>query len=206
MLKVRFAMVALFALASTAVSAANFSFTGSLDRVNDRVNFDFVLTDTATVTMQSFGYGGGVNELGDTIPNGGFDTVFSLFDLSSGLFVAGNDDGYDELGDCIGNIDPGTDECYDSYLQQELTAGSYRLVLTSFSNFPLGDLADGFDNDGAPGFNDRSPNWAIDILNVDSVTTQAVTVPEPASWAMLIAGFGLTGAVLRRRRQDAVTA
>jgi hypothetical protein len=25
-------------------------------------------------------------------------------------------------------------------------------------------------------------------------------VPEPASWAMLIAGFGLTGAVARRRR------
>ena len=25
-------------------------------------------------------------------------------------------------------------------------------------------------------------------------------VPEPASWAMLIAGFGLTGAVMRRRR------
>jgi hypothetical protein len=25
-------------------------------------------------------------------------------------------------------------------------------------------------------------------------------VPEPASWAMLIAGFGLTGAAARRRR------
>ena len=25
-------------------------------------------------------------------------------------------------------------------------------------------------------------------------------VPEPASWAMLIAGFGLTGAMMRRRR------
>jgi protoheme ferro-lyase len=25
-------------------------------------------------------------------------------------------------------------------------------------------------------------------------------VPEPASWAMLIAGFGLTGAAMRRRR------
>jgi hypothetical protein len=24
-------------------------------------------------------------------------------------------------------------------------------------------------------------------------------VPEPASWAMLIAGFGLTGAAMRRR-------
>jgi hypothetical protein len=40
----------------------------------------------------------------------------------------------------------------------------------------------------------------------DSVDTWLVRgefnpgVPEPASWAMLIAGFGLTGAVMRRRR------
>jgi hypothetical protein len=26
------------------------------------------------------------------------------------------------------------------------------------------------------------------------------TIPEPSSWAMLIAGFGLVGATLRRRR------
>jgi hypothetical protein len=25
-------------------------------------------------------------------------------------------------------------------------------------------------------------------------------IPEPATWAMLIAGFGLTGAAMRRRR------
>jgi len=31
-------------------------------------------------------------------------------------------------------------------------------------------------------------------------------VPEPASWAMLIAGFGLTGAAMRRRRVTAVAA
>lgn len=31
-------------------------------------------------------------------------------------------------------------------------------------------------------------------------------VPEPASWAMLIAGFGLTGAAMRRRRNAAVAA
>ena len=30
-------------------------------------------------------------------------------------------------------------------------------------------------------------------------------VPEPTSWAMLIAGFGLTGAAMRRRRADAAT-
>ncbi len=33
-----------------------------------------------------------------------------------------------------------------------------------------------------------------------------VSVPEPASWVMMIAGFGLVGAVARRRREDAVTA
>ena len=31
-------------------------------------------------------------------------------------------------------------------------------------------------------------------------------VPEPASWALLIAGFGLTGAAMRRRRHVAVAA
>ncbi len=33
-----------------------------------------------------------------------------------------------------------------------------------------------------------------------TVTESAAAVPEPASWAMLITGFGLTGAALRRRR------
>ena len=32
-----------------------------------------------------------------------------------------------------------------------------------------------------------------------TVTTNATTVPEPATWAMMIGGFGLAGAALRRR-------
>ena len=40
-----------------------------------------------------------------------------------------------------------------------------------------------------------------------TLTISAVNaVPEPASWAMLIAGFGLTGAAMRRRRTSAVAA
>lgn len=35
---------------------------------------------------------------------------------------------------------------------------------------------------------------------LDSVTLTQSAIPEPASWAMLIAGFGLVGAVSRRRR------
>jgi hypothetical protein len=41
--------------------------------------------------------------------------------------------------------------------------------------------------------------------NADGLALIAGTgVPEPASWAMLIAGFGLTGAVMRRRRSVSV--
>lgn len=36
-----------------------------------------------------------------------------------------------------------------------------------------------------------------------SVTTAVAAVPEPATWAMLIGGFALTGAALRRRRMTA---
>ncbi len=39
---------------------------------------------------------------------------------------------------------------------------------------------------------------AFDVMGYDI----AAAVPEPASWAMLITGFGLTGAAMRRRRQN----
>ncbi|WP_313669041.1 PEPxxWA-CTERM sorting domain-containing protein [Sandarakinorhabdus sp.] len=39
------------------------------------------------------------------------------------------------------------------------------------------------------------------VENWSGLTIGAPGVPEPASWAMLIAGFGLVGAAARRRRQ-----
>ncbi len=38
------------------------------------------------------------------------------------------------------------------------------------------------------------------------VSTGAIVVPEPASWTLLIAGFGLTGAAMRRRARMLATA
>ena len=42
-----------------------------------------------------------------------------------------------------------------------------------------------------------------DAIGVDDVRFQniAAAVPEPASWALMIAGFGATGAAMRRRRE-----
>lgn len=45
----------------------------------------------------------------------------------------------------------------------------------------------------------------IDAVTVTMWSGTAGGVPEPASWAMLITGFGLTGATLRRRRVVALT-
>ncbi len=42
-------------------------------------------------------------------------------------------------------------------------------------------------------------NLQLSVVNIGGV-------PEPTSWALLIAGFGLTGAALRRRRQVAAAA
>ena len=46
------------------------------------------------------------------------------------------------------------------------------------------------------------PGWQLHTRNASfSVTSEATApVPEPATWAMMIAGFGLMGATMRRRR------
>lgn len=69
------------------------------------------------------------------------------------------------------------------------------------------------ENDFFIGFNDGQPEFTsiafkmagsqAAFLSQDArvrETTVTAAVPEPATWLMLLAGFGMTGAVLRRRR------
>ena len=44
------------------------------------------------------------------------------------------------------------------------------------------------------------------VFALGELNFTAAAVPEPASWAMMIAGFGLVGATARRRRGTVVTA
>jgi len=48
--------------------------------------------------------------------------------------------------------------------------------------------------------------FGIDNVNVTGVQSQTGGVPEPASWALMIAGFGLAGATMRLRRASAIAA
>jgi hypothetical protein len=46
----------------------------------------------------------------------------------------------------------------------------------------------------------------IYLDNVSVVGPEAGAIPEPATWALMIGGFGLAGSALRRRRRVALTA
>lgn len=175
----------------------NFSFAGTLPNANSVKFFDFTVASTSTVTLRSWSYAGGVNAAGTSITSGGFDPMLTLFAMPSGAYVYDQDDADDD-GEIV-PVDLSTGNAYDVLLPILLGPGDYRVALTAYDNAAEGDLADGFSGDGD--FDGRTNAFAFDILNVSSVTDVPVAaVPEPASWAMLIAGFGLIGATLRRRR------
>lgn len=44
---------------------------------------------------------------------------------------------------------------------------------------------------------------SISVTSLQFFVEEITGVPEPSSWAMLIIGFGLTGAVMRRRAVQA---
>jgi hypothetical protein len=62
----------------------------------------------------------------------------------------------------------------------------------------LAAVETGFSAEGTNWTTFAGPGYATAFM--DPVVTFSAGVPEPASWAMLIAGFGLVGASARRRR------
>jgi Bacterial pre-peptidase C-terminal domain/PEP-CTERM motif len=106
----------------------------------------------------------------------GFDAWLNLFD-SSGTILAQSDDGGTTAG-AGGSFHP-----YDSFIQYTFAnAGTYFIQVGNFPNQP---------QSGGSGYD----------LQV-SVAQHALggAVPEPATWAMMLAGFGLVGAAMRRRK------
>lgn len=81
-----------------------------------------------------------------------------------------------------------------------LTALGTFIPTGSLSGFTAGlaDLTLGFTQTGALSPNDPQP--AVSGSFTFSSPSMVAAVPESASWAMLIAGFGMTGAIARRRK------
>lgn len=79
----------------------------------------------------------------------------------------------------------------------ELTFGTFD-ILSTLGGLTLRDFtSQAIKNDG--------PARGTDVSSIGSYSAPGAggVVPEPASWAMLLAGFGLTGAIMRRRKRAA---
>jgi len=200
-----------------------FSFTGAFTH-DDQVNlYNFMLLHSATVTIRTLGYAGGINSASQGIAPGGLDPMISLFDASGAQYQLGaNDDGgcFDVPADPNG-------ACLDSLLVSPLLpAGGYILSLTESPNSALGPtFADGFALAGAGDFtcpmfvgtggafcdsttSQRDGHFALDIYNVDSAAAPGTGVPEPPNFLVLLpvfaAGFACWSRIVLRQRRAGV--
>jgi hypothetical protein len=201
----------LLALASTPALASTFLFTGTFTEDDNVALIPFSTSATGIVTIESFGYAGGITMDGSTILEGGFAPYAILFDGT------GNEITSDSGGYCgITAADSVTGNCDDPYLQESLDPGNYTLALVEWGNNPNGLLADGFGQDGNAGFTcaefgqtgnfcdtttalgiQRNGNFAVQISG-DSLVT-----PEPAT-LIPIAFAGALIAIRQRRKIQSI--
>jgi hypothetical protein len=143
--------IALLSRANTAYTCATpsgaISCTGTLSTPEDIFTETFTLPASTTITVQTYGFGGGTNANGMTISPGGFDSMVALFSgtatAATILESAGNPVA---SADNFGLYSPGcppagtitvgtvTGVCGDNMLSAVLAAGTYTMLLTD-ANF-----------------------------------------------------------------------
>jgi hypothetical protein len=210
------AVIALGAAACVCGSAETISYTGTLMSPEDTVLIDLTLVSAGSVTLQTYGFGGGTNAAGDAIPSGGFDPFVGLFSGtgSGAVFIDGTSDiltnyspGCPPAGTItIGSV-PG--QCGDVNLQfTGLAAGVYTVLLSDAAYLPdalfedSGVLGDGFVDltggafqtcDDVGDCNSDTANWALDITTTGESTAPS-PVPEPPSAELAGLGVALIAA------------
>lgn len=206
-------------LSSTAAgSPVSISYTGTLASPENAFEQVFLLTASDVITVQTWGFGGGINAAWQAIPAGGFDPLIVLFSgsgpsasiltdgLGNPLADADNllNPPWSPIGNCppAGTVPIGTNnDCGDDYLQAALSAGTYTLLLTDASYIPNavydnGLLSEGFADLSSGVFQtcDPSSNTCVTTggnYAVDIVSTGGglATAPEPDSLSLLSIGL-----------------
>jgi len=196
-------------LAGIPAYGSTFSFQGDFAHDNDVQQFNFTLLSPGTITLRTFGFGGGVNGAGDTVLAGGFESVLQVYDslgtAQGGPLLPGPDPLCGPR-----NPDPArANFCQDAFGQISLGAGNFVLALTQAANLPNGNLSDGFfyvDSVPDPNFNNGfvgtlgfqgDSHFAVDISGVDAAAPVA-GVPEPSS--ILLGASALLALAIRARR------
>ncbi len=146
-------------------------------------------SSVAGVRAQPLGSTGFYASVGPTDGTPGFLDLASFSTLNSVTFIWGSVDTYNTLAvlDRMGNV-------ISSIGGSAVVALANGNQTDPFTN-PLVTLTfTGSDRTNIGGLRFSSTQNAFEIDNV------SVAVPEPATWAMLIAGFGFVGGMMRRRR------
>ncbi|HEX4154082.1 MAG TPA: DVUA0089 family protein [Acidobacteriaceae bacterium] len=205
-------VLGLFVAAAWGCAVADtYSFYGSFGYPDEADESLVTLTSTGSITVQTYGFGGGTDFAGITFPAGGFDPFV-------GLFVSGGDEPYiDGTSDILTNYSPGCPpagtvtlgsipgQCGDVNMTfSDLAPGTYLVLLTDAEYIPAavfetgGSLGDGFiDLTGGvfqtcydvDNCNTDTGNWALDV----TIGSSAPPVPEPSSGELLAVGVALAG-------------
>ena len=154
------------AVTALSLSAESLSYTGTLGSPEDVFEVPFTLSSTSTVTVQTWGFGGGVNANGQTIGAGGFDPLIALFSGTGSSATMVTDLSGNPLIDADNLINPpwafvgncpsaglvaigSNNDCGDDWMQITLAAGTYTLLLSDANYIPAaindnGSLSEGF--------------------------------------------------------------
>jgi hypothetical protein len=157
----------------------------------------FNLPSTSTVTVITYGYGGGTSLTGPAVAPGGLEPYLSLFD-GAGNFLVSSDASGCPPG--AGTIDG---NCFDVLLDAgTLGPGTYQLALTAWHNLSFaenlgaGTLADGFTGLGNLGAKENL-NYAYDLV----IQSTTVNAPEPGSAGLLLVAGGALCAYTTYRKK-----
>jgi hypothetical protein len=199
-------------LTNPAAPESNFGSPGS----TAKAGYDIFLTDTNDTLF------GAVSQTGGTSA-GSFSNLYFDIDPTTGTggselgievtnkrgFVAGTSNFFD-LSPYI---------TYSSTTLDGLTTTEFSIANSAFRDFIAGAQAQGFF--GASGYTPQDvrlnlsqslsysvaggPAYGAQGLGTFSVANAVSPAPEPATWAMMIFGFGMTGAAMRSRKSAVAT-
>lgn len=187
--------------AAMGAQAAQFDFDGNISTHKDVIQISFsLLTDATDVKVWTDSFQDGVN----------FDPITAVWSQSNtGWNLVGqNDDN--------ANIAPGQTRFDSGLTFANLTAGNYLFTIATYNNWAVGTtLAQGFTFDSQAAIplsewvqpanhGNMGSYYSVHLSGVDGAVS---AVPEPESFAMLLAGLGIVGALARRKnRKTAVAA
>ena len=174
-----------FALATLFAGSANA--TAIVVKAQDNSSTGGIGASTGLILSSGQGFSVSVNTL--DLWNAGALPRWSNADGLTGNLLA---TGTDESGQIAGTLIGQNFGLFGPYAYGALVGsinGVYQLIGTNFNGLAWGNgelLLHYWDSNSGD--------------NSDFITANVIGVPEPATWALMITGFGLVGATLRRRR------